>query len=127
MRPKNFLIALLAALTVTAVVPAWIYWVGTVDLPIQSQWLAELLLPALGLILIASWTRPELARPIVGVFVMAGVLAMAPQIWAIGGLASNRLAGDWGMARLVVQLMVPLLTLAFVVSLGWRRISDLTG
>lgn len=57
----KFPFALLAFFGIVAVVPAWMHFVGayTPSLSIESQFIAEMALPALSALFLASWLQPR--------------------------------------------------------------------
>lgn len=61
MSPYRILFALLAFLGLVAVVPIWMHFTGATylsGLPVEVQFLANMTLPVLAALLLASWLDP---------------------------------------------------------------------
>lgn len=62
MRPVVGIIALLTFLGVVAVTPAWMYFThqhpAIANLPVQTRFMIQLVMPTFALLLLASWFGP---------------------------------------------------------------------
>lgn len=123
MRAEDLPLAVLALLTLVTLIPAWMHVLGSAGLTGQQAWLAGLLLPATCTLFITSWVRPSLVNPVLGGFVLAGVMVLAPQLWSLTGMAADRLA-DGSLAKLAVQVALPVLLVTYAAGLGWSRATE---
>jgi hypothetical protein len=122
MDPDDLPAAILAFLALVAILPAWVHYAGAFSPPEPEQAiLGTLVIPAAAALLLTGWVRPELAGAVTGVFVLVGVIVVAPWLDALTGLAGGALAGH-PLAELLVRATVAVLVVFFVLSLGRRRI-----
>ena len=120
MRPRDFLLAIAALMAVVVFAPIWITFLGNVNLGAQSTWIASLALPALLALFLTSWIRPQATTPVLGVFVLAGAMVLAPQVWSMVELGAA-ISPEGGLAGPLFTLAAPLLVAAFALAIGWRR------
>lgn len=121
MRPEDLPLAVLALIAMVVLVPAWLQQMESTNLRPQAAWIMRLGMPSLAILFIASWVRPSIVQPVLGVLVLAGVVALAPQFWTLTGMAAGAVAPG-SLSRLAIQLALPAVILAFAASLGWRRV-----
>lgn len=121
MRPQDLPVAIVALLGIVAVVPAWTHFtMENQALAGSDAFLAALVLPAAVLMFTASWVKPQMAETVMGLFVLVGVMVMAPWIWEAAGLAASYMT-DQPLAKTALQAALPLVVLAFVATMGMRR------
>jgi len=120
MKPTEFLLALLGLAAFAVFMPLYSEVAGSVQMSAQATWIAGLVLPATVALFVTSWIRPAMTTPVLGLFVLAGALALAPQFWELGSLASG--ATDNQMASDLMGVAAPLLFVAVVLALGWRNL-----
>lgn len=122
MRSHQLPVALLAFLGLVAIVPAWVYFTNDyVTLRPEGTILASLVLPSTILLFLTSWIKPELTKPVLGLFVLIGIMVLAPWFFQFIDMVSGQLTDD-PLAQLLIQLVVPLVILAFVAKLGFQRV-----
>jgi hypothetical protein len=122
-RTDELPVALLAFIAFVVVAPIWTrYRSGFPAARPEDQVLAAAVLPAVVILFLTSWVKPELSRLALGGFMLFGVMVLAPWIFRFIDMLSGALVDD-PLAQLALQLAVPLLVLSFLVSLGRRRMS----
>jgi hypothetical protein len=122
MRADQLPAALLAVVAFAAMAPAWTHYLGEFSAASpEGALMAAMVLPAAAALLITSWVKPELSGQVLGLFVVVGVMVTAPWWWRASGLAASVLAAN-PLAQTLVQAAVPVLVLAAVASIGFRRV-----
>lgn len=122
MDSRKLPIAFVVFLAFVAVVPVWTYFTGEYsNLRPEDSWLASLVLPAAVFLFITSWVKPELSGIVLGAFVIGGLMLLAPWWFRFIDMVSGALVDD-PLAQLGLQIAIPLLIVAFVLSIGVRRL-----
>ena len=121
MNAREMALALVAFMALVAMAPVWLAYTGSADLTSQTRWMASLILPALGTLLVVSWVKPSMTRPVVGVFFLASIMAIVPQIWSMGKMAAG-ITPSGSASEIMFQLGAPILFIAFAAAMGWRRL-----
>lgn len=124
MRPRDLALAIAGFAALVGFTPLWVSFITDTGMPAQSAWVASLTLPAMVALFVTSWVKPEMSTPVLGVFVLAGVLAIAPQLWDLSDMAAGE-APAGGLAEGLFGLAIPLMIVAFVLALGWRHMRQL--
>jgi hypothetical protein len=124
MRPRDLALALAAFASLVAFTPLWVTFLTDTGMGAQAAWVASLTLPAMMAMFVTSWVKPEMTTPVLGVFVLAGVLAVAPELWDLAALGAGE-APAGGLSEGLFQLAVPIIVVAFVLSLGWRHMRQI--
>ena len=114
MIPHRLIIALLPFVALAALIPMWSV-VDPSDLAMTPRFMAGMVLPAVLLIYGASWVRPSLTAPIMGVFLLIGLAVLAPTFWGFITIVSNETDG---FVQLTAQLVVPVIVFAAVATLA---------
>ncbi len=117
MIPHRILIAIVAFLGLIAVIPMWMT-ADLGDLSLTNQFLAGIILPAIILLYISSWVKPSLAAPIMGVFVLVGLAAIAPTLFGFVQIGVNETDG---FVQYGLRLALPVLFFVFVVTMARGR------
>jgi len=115
-------VALLGFMAFVVMAPIWTTYLGNFNAPRpEDGFLAALVLPAVAMLFITSWIKPEFSKLILGGFMIVGVVLLAPWWFRFIDMLSGVLTDD-PLAQTVLQLAVPLLILSFLVQLGRRRL-----
>lgn len=122
MDSKKFPFVILAFLAFVAVVPAWTYFTNDyTTLRPEDGWLASLVLPAAAALFIVSWVKPELTGLVLGGFVIAALMILAPWWFRFIDMVSGQLTQD-PLAQVLLELAIPIAILLFVATAGARRL-----
>lgn len=125
MRADDLPLALLALAAFVVMAPAWTRYLSMFSAPApEAGFLAALVLPATALLFLSGWVKPELAGVVLGGLLIVGTVLLAPWWLRLIGLVSDELAGGSPFARVVLQLSLPALFLAFLFSMGKRRLKQ---
>jgi len=119
---KKFPFVILAFLAFVAVVPAWTYFTNDyTTLRPEDSWLASLVLPTAAALFIVSWVKPELTGLVLGGFVIAALMMLAPWWFRFIDMVSGQLTQD-PLAQVLLELAIPIAILLFVATAGARRL-----
>ena len=117
MIPHRLLVAVLAFIGLIVLAPMFTA-VDFTGLSLENAFLAGLVIPGIILLFITSWTRPSLAAPILGVFVLVGFVVIAPTIFNFVQIGANEFDGFGGFA---IQLAIPIIIIVYIVTMASER------
>jgi len=121
-RVDDLPIALLAFLAFVVMSPIWVRYLQEFSAPRpEDAFLAAMVLPAAAALFVASWVSTEIARLVLGLFMLAGVMVLAPWLFSFIELLGTELTGQ-PLAGFILALAVPVIVLSFLVQIGKRRL-----
>lgn len=117
MIPHRLPIAIVALLGLIAVLPVWTA-IDLSEFTLTTTFMAGMVLPAVVILYVSSWVRPSLAAPILGLFILIGIVALLPTIFGFVQVATNMTDG---LVQLTFQLALPILLVVFILTLAQGR------
>lgn len=128
MRSYMLPIAIVTFLGFVAIAPAWVYFTGDYQsLPTEDYMFMNMVLPAIIFMYIASWIKPEFARPVLGLFMLLAFIVLIPWLYQFVGMGATELGAN-PIAATGLGLAIPAILLSYIIMLGYRRFTgDVSG